>query len=51
MVEETNIDMVKKKDRLKNIIIILFVIEQFVIIYVISTRKGEQLVDWFFNLF
>ncbi len=36
---------------LKNIVISLFVIEQVIIIYVIATRKGMSVIDWFSNLF
>lgn len=40
-----------KKDRIKNIVITLFVIEQFVIIYIIAQRKGHSIIDWFASLF
>jgi len=42
---------VKRKDRMKNFVITLFVLEQFVIIYIIAQRKGEDIIDWFANLF
>jgi hypothetical protein len=41
----------KKNSRTKNLIITLFTIEQVVIIYIIATRKGMSLIDWFSNLF
>lgn len=40
-----------KNSRFKNIIIALFTIEQLIIIYVIATRKGISIIDWFSNLF
>jgi len=40
-----------KNSRTKNLIITLFTIEQVVIIYIIATRKGMSLIDWFSNLF
>jgi len=40
-----------KNSRTKNMIITLFTIEQVVIIYIIATRKGMSLIDWFSNLF
>lgn len=44
--------MAKTKDtRFKNIIIALFTIEQVIIIYIIATRKGMSIIDWFSNLF
>jgi len=44
--------MAKTKDsRIKNIIIALFTIEQIIIIYIIATRKGMSVIDWFSNLF
>ncbi len=36
---------------LKNIIVILFTIEQLLIIYIIASKKGIALIDWFSNLF
>jgi len=40
-----------KNSRTKNMIITLFTIEQVVIIYIIATRKGMSLIDWFSSLF
>lgn len=37
--------------KIKNIIITLFIIEQIIIIYVIATKKGMSVIDWFANLF
>jgi len=36
---------------LKNIIIVLFTIEQLLIIYIIASKKGISVIDWFSNLF
>jgi hypothetical protein len=36
---------------IKNIIILLFTIEQLLIIYIIASKKGISLIDWFSNLF
>lgn len=36
---------------LKNIIIVLFTIEQLLIIYIIASKKGISLIDWFSKLF
>jgi len=36
---------------LKNIIITLFTIEQLLIIYIIASKKGIAIIDWFNNLF
>lgn len=41
----------ERNSTLKNIVIALFTIEQLVIIYVIATRKGMSIIDWFSNLF
>lgn len=51
IIEKMGLNNVKKKDRLKNLVITLFVLEQFIIIYVIATRKGQHFIDWFYNLF
>jgi len=53
--DENNIAMSyengKKGSNTKNAIIALFTIEQVVIIYIIATRKGMSVVDWFASLF
>jgi hypothetical protein len=36
---------------LKNIIIVLFTIEQLLIIYIIASKKGISIIDWFSKLF
>jgi hypothetical protein len=36
---------------LKNVIIVLFTIEQILIIYIIASKKGIALIDWFSRLF
>ncbi len=36
---------------LKNVIIVLFTIEQLLIIYIIASKKGISIIDWFSNLF
>lgn len=36
---------------LKNIIIVLFTIEQLLIIYIIASKKGIAIIDWFSRLF
>jgi hypothetical protein len=36
---------------LKNIIVVLFTIEQLLIIYIIASKKGIAVIDWFSNLF
>ena len=51
IIKKMGLNNEKKKDRLKNLVITLFVLEQFVIIYVIATRKGQHFIDWFYNLF
>lgn len=40
-----------KSSRFKTIVIALFTIEQVIIIYIIATRKGMSVIDWFSNLF
>ncbi|NPD48048.1 MULTISPECIES: hypothetical protein [unclassified Lentimicrobium] len=40
-----------KSSKLKTIVIALFTIEQIIIIYIIATRKGTSVIDWFSNLF
>ena len=37
--------------KIKRIVIALFAIEQVVIIYIIATRKGLSIVDWFIDFF
>jgi hypothetical protein len=41
----------KSNSSFKNILIALFTIEQIVIIYIIATKKGMSVIDWFTNLF
>lgn len=41
----------KKNSKIKNVVIALFTIEQIIIIYIIATRKGMSVIDWFANLF
>lgn len=41
----------EKKFKIKNIVIALFTLEQIVIIYIIATRKGMSVIDWFASLF
>ncbi len=36
---------------LKNIIIVLFTMEQLLIIYIIASKKGISIIDWFSNHF
>jgi len=36
---------------LKNVIIVLFTIEQMLIIYIIASKKGISFIDWISNLF
>lgn len=36
---------------LKKVIILLFTIEQLVIIYIIASKKGISVIDWISNLF
>lgn len=36
---------------LKKVVISLFIIEQVVIVYIIATRKGMSVIDWFASLF
>lgn len=40
-----------KSWNLKKIIILLFTIEQLVIIYIIVSKKGISVIDWISNLF
>lgn len=40
-----------KSWNLKKVIILLFTIEQLVIIYIIASKKGISVIDWISNLF
>ena len=46
-----NENLVVKTWGLKQLIIILFTIEQLLIIYIIASRKGIALIDWFSAIF